>query len=213
MPVTIMLENIDEAIIALGAVVASRKGAAPVVRKAAAEATTPAAPSDAAPSAPAAAPASTRKGRADKGQPRGPNARTQDAKLAAAAPDVAGDVKIITVTPLAWTEPNAGASSGPAMAEAAASAKPVEAAGVAGATPAAVDAPAPTQDVAQQALEKVFNFIASKPADQGGGNNAAIDAATNLLARYGVKKVRELPEGLRAKFVEHAESILAGGPI
>ena len=203
MAVTITLENIDEAIVALGAVVASRKGAAPravVADKPVVAGTT---------QSEAAAPASVRKGRADKGVPRGPYKQDAKPEAASAAVTEAGsapvaqsaasgaapDVKIITATVLA------PASDVPADVTLAA---PVAA------TPGNVVSPndkvantGPSADAVQKKLEAVFNAYENLKPPQG------LDKSMECLSRVGAKRGRDIKPELRQTFIEVCDDVLA----
>lgn len=187
--VTIELDNIDEAIVALGAVAQVRKAAGAASKRSAIVAP-PAAQAGAAgaeaPPAEPVAPASTsRKPRADKGQARGPYKKGSEA----AAPENRSDAprqEGANVMPApAAEEPiqEAAAAGGPATSEQTA-------------TPAAAPeaAAAPTDKDCQDAIQKVF---ASKPSQRDG-----IAAAQECLQRVGAARVRDIKPELRAKFIE-----------
>ena len=177
--VTLTFNSYDEAIVALGKLVGA-KVAAPVVK---AETAAPAEDKPA---------ARTRKPRADAGQPRGPyKARNEPAAPQQGEPTSAA-------APVVPTDPAPAAEAAAPQTEA--PAEPPAPATQAANPPAAS---APSEKDAQAALEKLFNEKA-----KAGGNGAAIQAAKDLLARYGVQKVRDLPAERRVEFIKECE---AGG--
>jgi len=138
--------------------------------------------SPARPAPTAGAPATPkRKGRADKGMPRGPHKNAApDAITTSAAPTPA------PVAPVA--APNAAATA-PIPAE---GDKPQPSGILSGAA-----APKKTLDEARTALQKVY---------ESKGANVALA----LLSRYGTNRVVAVPEDLRGEFVAHAERVLSG---
>jgi hypothetical protein len=193
--VTLTFNSYDEAIVALGKLVGAPAKATSPVRVPEAET----------PGAVAAAPATrTRKPRSDAGQPRG----AYKARNEPAAPQQGEPANAVTPAVLA---------AGPAPAAEAAAPEPARNSETANAeAPSEPSAPAtqaanppaasaPSEKDAQAALEGLFNARA-----KAGGNGAAIQAAKDLLSRYGVQKVRDLPAERRAEFIKECE---AGGTV
>lgn len=133
-----------------------------------------------------------RKGRSDAGKPR------KNAKGAGERKE--GDANSPAASP-APEAPKAGAAAKAPGAKGASSA-PSTTAETAAATEAS--APAPSADVAQKALEKLFE--AAPPA---GG----LEGARAVLSRFGVTRVRDLAEDQRAEFIALTEKVLAGGAV
>lgn len=65
--------------------------------------------------------------------------------------------------------------------------------------PAAEPLAQPTVEQAREALDKVFTA-------------KGINTARDLLSRYGAKRVAEIKPEYFAKFIDHAEKVLAGHP-
>lgn len=131
-------------------------------------------------------PRKERKGRNDKGKPRGPHAAAQ--QEAAAPAEQERTDKAATLPPeAAPAEAHKALPSGEVPPVAAASTEVV-----------------PEAD-AQQALEKLFAL----PPEKGGGINGARD----VMARFGVKRLRDLPATSRAEFIALAEKVVAGGKV
>lgn len=194
--VTLTFNSYDEAIVALGKLVGAGNGKVVAQPK-----VTPAGPHT---DVPPALATRTRKPRSDAGQPRG----SYKARNEPAAPQQGEPANAVTPAVLA---------AGPAPAAEAAAPEPVRNSQTANAgAPAEPSAPvtqaanppaasAPSEKDAQAALEKLFNDKA-----KAGGNGAAIQAAKDLLSRYGVQKVRDLPAERRAEFIKECE---AGGTV
>lgn len=154
--VTLEFLSVDQAIVALGKLVV-----APV------KATQPVPPQASTDKAEAPAPAATttkRKGRSDKGQPRGPHGATKEA-APGAAPAEGDKPQPSGVTPSPAAASTVETPTGPAQ------------------TPK-------TEDV-QKALEGVFNKHGAQ-------------VAMNLLARFGVKRLRDLKPEQGADFIAFA---------
>ena len=132
-------------------------------------------------------PRKERKGRNDKGKPRGAQAPVPEAK---------------------GTEVGAqqGVAPQSGIPDAASTAAPAAASVPAASAPPAVDpvsaGPVPAEADAQKALEKLFE--AAPPI---GG----IESARAVMGRFGVTRLRDLPEAKRGEFIALAESVLAGG--
>jgi len=144
-------------------------------------------PSDV-PEEPPAPEKKTRKGRSDKGQPRGPNARTttpqQDSQEAAQA---AATEVLTAPAPTPAAAPAAAPSVEPAPA-----APPVE------------QGKEVKQEDVMDALQKVF--------DSSGADNTELgmQKAEAILARHGVKRIRDLKPEQYASVVQMATDTLAG---
>ena len=133
-----------------------------------------------------------RKGRNDKGKPRGPH--TPSGGGVPLAPELkAGAAASATPSRPAAAEDTTPTAASPAAptASAAAPASSGETVAVA------------AEADAQKALEKLFAL----PPEKGGG----IDGARDAMARFGVKRLRELPADQRAAFIAHVEGVIAGG--
>lgn len=120
-----------------------------------------------------AAPSTTRKGRSDKGKPRGPH------KNAAPAVEERTD-KADTLAPEA-----APSTAAPAPAEA-------DKAQPSGDVPAAA---VPSQEDVTAATEALF-----------AASGKSIQVVTDLMARYGVRKLRELKPEQRAAYIAEAKA-------
>lgn len=188
--------GLDLAIVALGKMV----GAASRVAqdgKASTPAKTEAAPGGAAPTTDPKAP---RKPRADKGQPREPyGPRTQEAKggePGAPSGTTTGDIPPVAAASAA--APSAGsspaASTEPAFDPNSDKTQAIPASVIADALKAAE---APSETDAQQALEKLFNAT-------------NIGTAQAVMARFGVKRVRELKPEQRKDFIAKCEAVQNG---
>lgn len=182
--ITLEFPSLDAAIVGLGKLVGT-----PV------KVTQPVAALGAGGSAPAQAPASPtttkRKGRSDKGQARGANAATtQKSDVLAAAPSPAtqsgkGDTSASPAAPAGTSGTTDGEKPSPSTTP--------ETANTAGSTTA-------TQEACQQALEGVFNKHGAQ-------------LAMDLLARHGVKRVRELKPEQFTDFVKMSAEALEKGVV
>jgi hypothetical protein len=183
--ITLEFPGVDEAIVALGKLVgASVKAAKP------AAAIAQGAP---APDAP-----TTRRGRADKGKPRGPHKPAEpSANAGATGSATAGQPG--PAGPQASTDPHrAGNDAGVTLT----SADPVHPVAPAAAQPAPASVAGPAAAVlpeaeAQAALEALFN-------------GKGLVTAQEVLSRFGVVKLRDLKPAQRAEFIAKAKAVLAG---
>lgn len=152
-----------------------------------------------------AAPKAERKGRSDKGQARGPRGGAEPKAEGGAAGAPAGN--------LAGSAPAAPPAAAPSEASKQSTApqgdpkvetqpQADDPAAPGGAPSAPATTPAPSEQDAQAALEKLFN--AAPPI---GG----IESARDVMARFGVKRLRDLPANQRGEFIALAESVLKGG--
>lgn len=130
-----------------------------------------------------AAPATTRKPRSDAGKPRGPH------KQPNAAPQDQ-DRKAPATADSALTTSPAVAAPESAVAPAAAPTQAPTA-------PAVPAATVPTQEAVQAAVEKLYNA-------------KGMEVTRDTLARFGVKRAKELPDDQRAAFIAKAEAVAAG---
>lgn len=189
--VTLTFNSYDEAIVALGKLVGVKTAAVPQVagKERSEPSSTPAAPAT-----------RTRKPRSDAGQPRGSyRARNEQSATEGTTADPAGaGAPGEPQVPSSAPEPARNSETANAEAPSEPSAPATQAAN----PPAAS---APSEKDAQAALEGLFNDKA-----KAGGNGAAIQAAKDLLSRYGVQKVRDLPAERRAEFIKECE---AGGTV
>lgn len=132
-----------------------------------------------------------RKGRADKGKPRGPRKNVAASATVPPAPPVQD--ADVPVAPGPRQEPSAAAPKSVATVE------------VVPLTETATTLTAgPTP---QQTIEAIYGKFGEKDAQQG------IDAAMKFLSRFGVKRVRELQPEQHADFAKHGAVVLAGGEI
>lgn len=132
-----------------------------------------------------------RKGRADKGQPRGPQKTVEPAAAPAAAPQA----PVAPATPAPAAAPQAPASDTAAKPAAAAS-------GTAASTAAPATAPAAGATVEakpEAALAAMERLFGSK------GYNVARDT----ISRFGCKRTSELKPEQRAEFIEKADAVTA----
>ena len=160
--ITLEFPSVDQAIVALGKLVGAPLKVASDAGSQASAAQAPGAPT-----------IHARKGRADKGKPRG--SRTEPTVAATTAPEQGVSVPAVVTAigvrhSTAAAPPTVGLTVVPSAA-----------------IPSAADA--------QQGLEKLF--------EQKG-----IAAAQDLLARYGVKRLRDLKENQRAEFVAETVQLL-----
>lgn len=144
--------------------------------------------------APAAAAPAPRKGRSDAGKPRGPRNAPQAPEPKAAAPaEQERTDKAATLPPEA------------APAEADKAHPSGEVPPVAAASPTASEA---TEAEAQAAVQKLFEST-MKTSTAENKSGAALQESKDLLARYGVKRIRDLLAGQRRAFVDEVNGILA----
>ncbi len=192
--VTLEFPSIEASIAALGLLMKPKAAATATNAGAPVAAGTPpaAAPGGAAPSAPATA-KRERKPRSDAGKPRGEYGPRTEAGGAAGAPS----------NPAATTGANAApvgaAPSGTTTEPAAPQKAPVDAdkASSPGVAPAADAAgPQPSEKDAQEALEKLFNAT-------------TIGVSQEVMSRFGIKRLKELPDDRRAEFVEKCNAVTA----
>jgi len=144
---------------------------------------------------PSVAPATPkRKGRADKGKPRG---SYKDK----------GQVAKVVDAPHTGTQGSAAevstAGSSPALPTYTAVAAPIPAEGdkpQPSGTLSGAAAPSATQEEVQALFEKVFNQKGMK-------------TGRDLLSRYGIKRMPELPKEMYGEFAQHAKTVLEGGEV
>lgn len=147
--------------------------------------------------------APARRGRADKGQQRGPNARTKDKdggaggtpagqQQAPGAPALAASVATEATPP---TTPSGAASAG-------ATTEPSKAgeAATSSSTTAQPSGGVASQEAAQTAMEKIYDA-------------KGMDTARDVLARFGAKRVRDLKPEQRAEFIAKVDAVIAGAPV
>lgn len=142
-----------------------------------------------------------RKGRNDAGKPRGqratpqPEPEAKGAGVGAPAGSAASTAApSATPAPAASSQPNAAGGTDPGKV----GEKPANPTS----TTEKPAAPIPTQEATETALSKLFD--AAPPL---GG----IEAARDVMSRFGVKRLRDLPEDKRAEFIALADKVLAGG--
>lgn len=199
---TLEFASEEEAIVALGKLVglkarAPKNAAAPQAAtgsdpaSAASGDTTSTAASTAVPPQPAAAAATAaprpRKPRADAGQPRGPNARTQNA-----VGEAPGGQPSMPPAPAVPTEALAPAAS--------VSAAPEQTVQVSPASPAPTSAAAAhiPDEAVQKAAEKMF-FA------------KGLEDTQALLSRFGVKRNKDLPQDQRQNFINRVNGVVDRG--
>lgn len=151
-----------------------------------------------------AAPKAERKGRSDKGQARGPRGGAEPKAEGGAAGAPAGNpTGSAPVAPPAAAPSEASRQSTAPQGDPKVETQPQAVAPAApGGAPSAPAASVPSEQDAQAALEKLFN--AAPPI---GG----IESARDVMARFGVKRLRDLPANQRGEFIALAEKVLAGG--
>lgn len=182
--VTLEFERVDEAIVALGKLVGTSTKVA-----SASEAVTLT-------NAAAASRPSKRRGRSDKGQPRGSykvDATTNAA--GAGAPLVATDP--VTVSAAVTDPGNAGTAATPTSTVAD---KVSQATQEAGAPPAVAPAATITDKDAQASVSKLFEA-------------KGLQVALQVLSRFGAKAVRELKPTQYVEFVQKVNDVLNGGEV
>lgn len=184
--ITLEYASLDEAIVALGKLVGGKAGraarstgAAPVNTAATPLLVAEAGVATPATTTPEAAP-TKRKGRSDKGQPRGPHKGTE-AAAAGASTDTAGSAPVPTTAAAVEVSTKAAAPAKPDDGD-----KPA---------PAGIESPvaAATAEQAQKALEKVF-------ADRG------LIEARALLSGFGIDRLLDLKPEQYGAFVAKAQA-------
>lgn len=192
--ITIEFKSVDEAIVALGKMVAA-----------------PGAPATAANAAPVAA-ASPRRGRSDKGQKRGEyKPRQQEGVPASAIPEEGKTTgnSASRVTESRSGDPAASSTVLQAPGNAVSAPATAEAAAPTAKSAAVLDAGTPTSSKAtigdkDEECQKVLGEIVEK---------RKLEAALALLSRYGVQKLRDIPKDMRDEFLQHAKLVAQGGAI
>lgn len=214
--IKLQFKSVEEAITVLGKMAGLGEKKAPQAPAAEAKGVpviqASAAPSTAADAAPSTqATSKGRKPRADAGQARGPNARTAQSTAGAVpgatAPVIGAASTGVTDTGKAADQaanpistPSAQPASGPALhtEPAAPSPAPVEAdkAQPPGVVPDS-GAAAPTIEQCQAALTKVFEA-------------KGLTVSTDLMARFGVKRIKEMLPASYAEFIAKCDKVLNG---
>lgn len=185
--VTLEFESADQAIVALGKLVgAPLKVASGSASK------------DSAAQAPGA-PTTTRRGRSDKGQPRG--SYKVDATTQAAAQGTEENRSTLESAQVIGKGGDSSVSSSTPVAAA-----PQTAA----ATPVEGDKPQPPGTTSPAAVPKIEDAQASIAKVF---NEKKIDVAMQVLSRFGVKAVRELKSAQYAEFIQKCDDVLAGGAV